>query len=181
MRQTKFYHSIFGRRAKTAEVDWEDVYEEVLPKVYNYFRYRFFDNSVAEELTSETMTRAWQSRGRYDAEKAAFSTWVLGIARFVAIDEFREHADQAFPLDDIEPISQDAFIEDQMESRQKIEELKTFLEQLSPQEQEIISLKYAGGLTNRAIAGLLEMSESNVGTMLHRCMKKLRTQLGETI
>ena len=54
--------------------------------------------------------------------------------------------------------------------------LHQLLSQLSIQEQDIIALKYGADFTNRAIADVLSISESNVGTILHRVIKKLKLQ-----
>jgi len=40
----------------------------------------------------------------------------------------------------------------------------------------LISLKYGGGLNNREIASLTGLTESNVGTILHRVVEDLRKQ-----
>jgi DNA-directed RNA polymerase specialized sigma24 family protein len=36
----------------TAEPDWDAVYAEQLPRVYNFFRYRFGNTADAEDLTA---------------------------------------------------------------------------------------------------------------------------------
>ncbi|MBK8027516.1 MAG: sigma-70 family RNA polymerase sigma factor [Chloroflexi bacterium] len=46
-------------------------------------------------------------------------------------------------------------------------------------ERELIALKYGAELTNRAIAEVTGLSESNVGTTLHRIIQKLRQQWDE--
>ena len=48
------------------------------------------------------------------------------------------------------------------------------LAQLPPRERELIALKYGGEMTNRAIVAVTGLSESNVGTILHRTIGKLR-------
>ncbi len=45
---------------------------------------------------------------------------------------------------------------------------------LDEREQELLALKYGGGATNRAIAEVTGLSESNVGTILHRAVATLR-------
>jgi len=52
--------------------------------------------------------------------------------------------------------------------------LGVLLAQLPPRERELIALKYGGAMTNRAIAAVTGLSESNVGTILHRTIGKLR-------
>ena len=72
-----------------AEVDWEAAYAELLPRVYNYFRYRFGNDTVAEDLTSRTFEKAWTQRARYRRDLAGVSTWLFSIARNAAVDHFR--------------------------------------------------------------------------------------------
>jgi RNA polymerase sigma-70 factor (ECF subfamily) len=52
--------------------------------------------------------------------------------------------------------------------------LGALLKQLPQREQEIVALKYGAEATNRAIAELTGLSESNVGTILHRLVQTLR-------
>ncbi len=70
-------------------VDWDAVYREEMPRVFNYFRYRGFERATAEDLTSATFEKAWRARDRYRRDRAAVSTWLLAIARNVAIDHLR--------------------------------------------------------------------------------------------
>jgi RNA polymerase sigma-70 factor (ECF subfamily) len=71
------------------KVDWESVYREEMPRVFSYFRYRGLERATAEDLTSATFEKAWRARDRYRRDRAAVSTWLLAIARNVAIDHFR--------------------------------------------------------------------------------------------
>ena len=74
---------------ETAELDWDRVYSEQLSRVFNYFRYRVLNRATAEDLTSTTFEKAWRARGRYRSDRASVGTWLLSIARNVAIDHFR--------------------------------------------------------------------------------------------
>ena len=48
------------------------------------------------------------------------------------------------------------------------------LAELPERDRELVSLKYGAGLTNRVIAKQLRLTETNVGTLLHRAVQKLR-------
>lgn len=67
--------------------------------------------------------------------------------------------------------------EEQLLRRERFRELYSALAALPEREQEIIALKFAGRLTNRQIAAVLNLSETNVGTTLYRAMHKLRERL----
>src|SRR5688572_22274576 len=72
-----------------AEPDWEQVYAEQLPRVLNFFRYRLADTADVEDLTARTFEKAWRARHGYRRDVAGFATWLLTIARNVAIDHWR--------------------------------------------------------------------------------------------
>jgi RNA polymerase sigma-70 factor (ECF subfamily) len=162
-----------GWVAPADEADWDALYAEQLPRVYNFFRYRVGDGPEAEDLTSVTFEKAWRARHRYRRDLAAFSTWLLTIARNVAIDHYRRARVQV-PLEEAEGVSAGASPEDLAVRRSDCERLSRLLGGLPAQKRELLALKYGAGMTNRAIARLTGLSESNVGTLLHRTIQELR-------
>jgi len=159
------------------EVDWDVVFREELPRVYRFFRYRVGDRTAAEDLTSRTFEKAWRARGRYRRDRAAVSTWLLAIARNVAIDHFRR-ARPEVALEDANP-RDDETPERAAVRQAELRRLSALLGALPPRERELLALKYGGGATNRAIAKLTGLSESNVGTILHRTVAALRAAWDE--
>jgi RNA polymerase sigma-70 factor (ECF subfamily) len=162
-----------------SDPDWNTLYRDLLPKVYNFFRYRVTDSMLAEDLTSITFKQAWQSRARYRDHRASFSTWLFTIARRVAADHFREHYARAeMDLDDAEQTSPDEDSPEQLaEDREEVERIRHLIQRLPEREQELIALKYGAGLSYQRIAELTGLSISNVGVILHRAIQRLREQL----
>ena len=158
----------------TQIIDWNAVYAEELPRVYNFFRYRVYDHQAAQDLTATTFEKAWRSRSQYRRDRSAFSTWLFTIARNVAIDYYRRRrVDVPLKAD----LPSDATpLDEAQQRRDDIRQLKRLLAPLPSRERELIALKYGAGLTNRAIARVTGLSETNVGTILHRLVKHLRTQ-----
>ena len=68
-------------RTSIEDINWDAVVSNELPRLYNYFRYRLGDESVAEDLTSVVLEKAWLKRHRYHKDRAAFSTWLFAIAQ----------------------------------------------------------------------------------------------------
>jgi RNA polymerase sigma-70 factor (ECF subfamily) len=132
--------------------------------------------SVAEDLTSNVFEKALVSFGRYRSEKASFSTWLFSIAHHTVADYYKvTRKRDKIPLEYIANNNVEANPEDAVSQQEELQRLHEFLSQLSQQEQDIISLKFGAELTNRQIAGLLNLSDSNVGVMVHRAIHKLRT------
>lgn len=166
---------IEARESVAAEVDWDAVFAEQLPGIYNFFRYRVGDGPVAEDLTSITFEKAWRARGRYRSDLAGFRTWLVSIARNVAVDHFRAARRHA-PLEAAAAVAGGATPEELAIARSDLDRLGRLLATLPARERELVALKYGAGLTNRVIAGLTGLSESNVGTVLHRVVADLRAR-----
>ena len=159
------------------------LYEEFLPKVFRYVRYRVNSEPVAEDLTSLVFDKALTNFERYSSDKASFSTWIFTIARNAVIDHYRVAGRRkTTSLEDmtVEIASGELTPDDAAVKREERERLNTCLSRLSRQEQELISLKFGAELNNRQIAGALGLSESNVGTRLYRAVRKLRDSYQET-
>lgn len=155
--------------------DWDVVYKQELPRIYNYFRYRLGDNNLAQDLTSITFEKAWRARERYRRDLAAFSTWLLTIARNVATDHLRRHRAE-LSYDVLRDVPSPDLPEEAYARRAELEALGALLARLSDRERELVALKYGAQLNNREIARQVGMSESNVGTTLHRIVSRLRAQ-----
>jgi RNA polymerase sigma factor (sigma-70 family) len=166
----------------TAEV-FSHLYEEHFPKVYRYISYQVTDSDVAEDLTSAVWEKALSKFQTYDSRRAAFSTWVLTIARNTVTDFFRENRKQQnMQIETIRSIQPNPSPDEAIVKEEEIRLLKSFVSRLSRQEQEIISFKFGSELTNREIAGTLGLSESNVAVIIFRAVRKLREQfLGEKL
>jgi RNA polymerase sigma-70 factor (ECF subfamily) len=149
-----------------------------MPRVYIFFRYRVGDDDLAEDLTSATFEKAWRGRARYRRDLAAFSTWLFTIARNVAIDHYRQRRVE-LPLDDLRERADDAGDQspDQLAERHdEFARLGALLAQRPERERELLALKYGAALTNREIARITGLTESNVGTILHRAVSSLRAE-----
>lgn len=166
---------VWGREHAAEDVDWDVVYAEQLPRVYNFLRYRVGDGPIAEDLTSITFEKAWRARNRYRRDLAGFGTWLMAIARNAAVDHFRSHRRHA-PLEAVAEVAGGATPEELAEQRSDLERLRRLLEGLPDRERELVALKYGAELTNRDIARLTRLSESNVGTLLHRTVQTLRAR-----
>jgi RNA polymerase sigma-70 factor (ECF subfamily) len=160
-------------RATAVDTDWDAVYTEQLPRVFNFFRYRFGNEALAEDLTSRTFEKAWTARARYRRDLAGFATWLISIARNVAVDHLRAQRPHV-PLEAAEHVPTKDTPHDEVARYSDIERLIALVAKLPQREQEVLALKYGAEATNRAIAELTGLSESNVGTILHRVVQTLR-------
>jgi RNA polymerase sigma-70 factor, ECF subfamily len=150
-----------------------ELYERTFPRVYAYVASLLRDGAMAEDVTAQTFERAYRKRGSYRASRGSMDAWLFGIARNAALDELRKRKRRATLEGDPED-SGARTPEDHAELALRREAVRAALASLDGQERDLIALKFAGGLSNGEIARVLRMSESNVGTRLHRTITKLR-------
>ncbi|MET0615317.1 MAG: sigma-70 family RNA polymerase sigma factor [Thermoleophilaceae bacterium] len=150
-----------------------ELYERIFPRVYAYVASLLRDRSAAEDVTAQAFERAYRRRRSYRAARGSMDAWVFGIARNAALDELRKRKRRAKLEGDPEDVHAPA-PEDHADLAARRETVRAALASLSGQDRDLIALKFAGGLSNGEIARVLRMSESNVGTRLHRTITKLR-------
>ena len=159
----------------TAEA-FGQLYEQYLPKVFQYISFRVGDRHMAEDLTSVVFEKALTKFQSYDSAKAAFSTWLFSIARNTVIDHYRASGkERSWKTESTADVpASDPSPEDEAVRSEEIRQLRSCLSLLGQTEKEIVSLKFASEMNNRQIAGMLGLSESNVGTIIYRAVRKLR-------
>jgi RNA polymerase sigma-70 factor (ECF subfamily) len=150
-----------------------ELYERTFPRVYAYVASLLRDRSAAEDVTAQAFERAYRKRLTYRASRGSMDAWVFGIARNAALDELRKRKRQAV-LEGEPEDTEGVLPEDEADLALRREAVRAALASLDGRERDLIALKFAGGLSNGEIARVLRMSESNVGTRLHRTITKLR-------
>lgn len=171
MTSTSNFAKYFDRA--TSSVDWETVYASELPRVFNFFRFSVGNDMLAEDLTAETFRKAWQNRQKFDQNRGAFSTWLFSIARRTAIDYFRSRKPE-LPFESISNLSANDLSEVTIQQNEELTRLTSILSQYPVREREIIALKYGAGCSNKEIASQIGISATNVSTLLHRILRKIR-------
>jgi RNA polymerase sigma-70 factor, ECF subfamily len=164
-------------QSKTQLADWGAIYESEISRIYNYFLYKVCDRDHAQDLTAITFERAWKARAQYQARLASPGTWLLGIARNILREDLRRNKvinNKEDLLDEKEKLPSKEDVEANFEEQQDKVLLQNLLLKLPEREHDLLALKYGGGLSNREISKVTGLSETNVGSILHRTVTTLR-------
>lgn len=148
-------------------------YSDYLPRVLNYMRLRVDDEALAQELTAGTFERAL-SRLHTLRDEGALGGWLFSIARTQVAGHYRRRRPQV-SLDSLADCpSPDPSVEGLVVQGEEWQVLCAALRMLSEREQEVIRLRFVAGLTNRAVARVMGLSEGNVAVILYRALSKVR-------
>lgn len=157
-----------------AEEQLVEIFNNYYPKIYAYYLSSIRHREQAQDLTGEVFFKVAASWQGYDPEKGAISTWIFTIARNLLRDYWRKKRHVEVELQEVAVHEDPA--ENLIEKENKLL-LNQALATLPRKEQELIALKYQAGLKNHQIADLTGLSQSNVGVILHRTLKKLQKMI----
>ena len=129
------------------------------------------------DLAQEIAAQLWRSFPRYDGERS-FSTWMYRIALNVAISHVRDshqRGQRDIPLDEQSPELADDNAFDH-EREQHVRLLHRFIRQQKPLDRALLLL-YLEERSQREMAEILGISETNVATKIGRLKQRLRDEL----
>ena len=153
---------------------FEQLYESHFDKIYRYIVLKVGNRADAEDITQQVFLNALESIGSYRWRGVPISSWLFRIAHNQVVDHFRRRSrEQTLPLD--ESRSRSSFDPVALAERNlKVEQLAAACTQLSEAQREVISLRFAGGLSVAETAQSMGKSEGAVKVMQHDALVKLR-------
>jgi RNA polymerase sigma factor (sigma-70 family) len=150
---------------------FEDVFEHHFDAVYGYLARRV-GADLARDLASETFTRAFAARRRFDAQRGDVRGWLFGIAHNLLRHHYRneERRLQALARLDVPDPGGD-------EPSPEEGRLAEALAGLSPEERDVLLLFAWADLSYEQLAAALEIPLGTVQSRLHRARVHVRAAL----
>jgi len=146
-------------------------------RVYGLAMTMLRDPALAEEVAQETFVRAWRYAPTYDARRGRVATWLLAIARNLAIDIAR--VKPAVPTDPAVLAAELGALEhDALPDVGERERVRGALAALPDDQRRALVLAVYGGRTAREISDLDSVALGTVKTRIRAAMLKLQASLG---
>jgi RNA polymerase sigma-70 factor (ECF subfamily) len=137
------------------------------------------DPGLAEDAVQESFLAVWRSAGRFVAERAKASTWILTLVHRRAVDVVRrEQPRRADPLDTA-PVSTEETTEEEAWLRLRRTRVQEALKQLPDKQREAIELAYYGGFTQSELADRLGEPLGTIKSRMFVGLARLRELLVE--
>jgi RNA polymerase sigma-70 factor (ECF subfamily) len=136
--------------------------------------------AIAEEIAQETFARAWEHAGAYDPRKGRVDTWLLTIARNLAIDARRVRRREIDSSDDTALLYL-ASNEPDPESRgvlaHESRRLYAAILDLPQEQRRVLMLTAFKGLSGKEISDVESIPLGTVKTRLRAAMMRLRSAM----
>jgi len=160
----------------------DELYERFASRVYGLGIVMLGGDAAAQDLVQDTFVKLWRSAGRYDAARGKLETWVLLVARSLAIDALRRRVLEARMLER-GGLSREASDEPGPDLRAEVADLseraRRAMAALTDGQRAALELAYFGGKTSAEVAELEGIPLGTAKTRIRTALLKLRDALEE--
>jgi RNA polymerase sigma-70 factor (ECF subfamily) len=163
---------------------FEELYEKYHHDIFNFLFYMVRNREQAEDLVQEVYIKVLRSYKRFKGESSE-KTWLLSIARHVAIDFFRKQKSRRRKILGKLDWSEEQLGDGQLLpeeiaiQKEEIQLLYRCLERCTIDQQLVIVLRFIQSLSITETAEALGWTESKVKTTQHRALKVLKKHMEE--
>ena len=163
-----------GDRAAAGEL-----FDHFHPRVYRYAMSKLKNEQEAEDVAAETFAKVLRDLDGFKWRGGGFEPWIFRIASNLVNDHFRRSAREQ-PRDEAlfsDAPSTDASPEEMAALGESIEEMQVLIERLTADQQEVLSLRFAGGLDTEETARVMGRKTNAVRQLQFRALETLRQRL----
>src|SRR5881397_1805817 len=176
--ETKRVRALVDRAQKGDRAALEELYLIHFDRIYSYLHVTVGNRHDAEDLTTQTFLKMLESIGKFRWASAPFSAWLFRIAHNLAMDHFRAsrrwQPEEAVPEPEPdESTSAEAGALDSIGRKSML----ALIDDLSGEQQQVLTLKFVFGFSNGEAATILGKSEGAVKSLQHRALVTLHKKL----
>ncbi|MBI2845573.1 MAG: sigma-70 family RNA polymerase sigma factor [Chloroflexi bacterium] len=154
------------------------LYDRYADRIYRYLYFRLGNAPAAEDLTAEVFVRAWEAIGGFDWHKGNFAGWLYRIAHNLLVDHFRTRH-ETLSLEKVQLGEGEIGATDRHLERGELQAvLQKALHRLTPEQQQVIVLRFMEGYSSGEVAEIMGKSNEAVRAMQYRALASLARILG---
>jgi RNA polymerase sigma-70 factor (ECF subfamily) len=160
----------------------EELYDRFASRVYGLGIVMLGNDATAQDLVQDTFVKLWRSADRFDARRGKLETWVLLVARSLAIDALRRRVLDARSMERIgvqREASSEAGPDEIAETEDLADRARRAMASLSDGQRAALELAYFGGKTSAEVAELEGIPLGTAKTRIRTALLRLREALEE--
>ena len=156
----------------------EELYLIHFDRIYSYLHVSVGNRHDAEDLTTQTFLKMLEKIGTFKWRSAPFSAWLFRIAHNLAMDHFRAHR-RWQPEEEVPEVPGEEEPSAELVAMQQIgrESMSKLIEELSPEQQQVLTLKFVFNFPNAEVATILGKTEGAIKSLQHRALVSLQKQI----
>jgi len=176
--ETKRVRALVDRAQKGDRSALEELYLIHFDRIYSYLHVSVGNRHDAEDLTTQTFLKMLESIGKFRWQSAPFSAWLFRIAHNLAMDHFRA-TKRWQPEEEVPEPEPDESTSAEAGALESIgrKSMLDLIEDLSPEQQQVLTLKFVFNFANAEAATILGKTEGAIKSLQHRALVSLQKQL----
>lgn len=163
------------RRSVKDPAAFKSIYESYFNRIFRFVYHRVGEKEPAADLTQQVFLNALSNIHKYQFRGLPFSSWLFRIAVNQCNDFFRQNKKMRLViLEDvnIRELYDDLTEEQSWEEWEK--KLPLVLERLSPEDLQLIELRYLEQRPFKEVSEILGITESNTKVRTYRILEKMK-------
>ena len=156
---------------------FEELYEENYKIVYGYLLSLSKNETISEDLTSDTFLKAFEKISTFKGNSKT-STWLCQIAKNEYLQYLRKHK-KTDSIEECSDIADTERIEDIVQDKTMAITIHKLLHELEEPYKEVFVLKVFAELGYKDIACIFEKTETWARVTYHRARLKIIERLGD--
>ena len=166
------------RDAKHGDTEaFETLYKEYYTPLFRYIKSRIKNKEDAEDITQSVFMKIWNGLPNWNEKHTSPLAFFFYVARNIIIDTFRKKSYQEIISDEVVVShiekSEDYIHDTHIDTEKDL--IRQYLQKLSQEQQEILSLIYTNDLSYKEISEITNKKEEAIRQTHSRAIKKLRT------
>jgi len=158
--------------------DFSEIYDKYIEKIYRFIFLKVNSQDIAEDLTSETFLRVFESFKTNNIENP--QAFLYRVARNLVTDHYREKGrTQIVSADYVSVVDPEENLEKKAILNSDMEQVRFALNSLKEDYQNVIVWYYLDDLPIVEVARMLDRSEEATRVLLHRALKALKNEIKE--
>jgi RNA polymerase sigma-70 factor, ECF subfamily len=156
----------------------EELYLIHFDRIYSYLHMTVGNKHDAEDLTTQTFLKMLESIGKFRWQSAPFSAWLFRIAHNLSMDHFRARR-RWQPEEEVPEVPGEEEPSAELQAMQSIgrQSMLELIEGLSPEQQQVLTLKFVFNFPNGDVATILGKTEGAIKSLQHRALVSLQKQI----
>lgn len=168
------------KNKKEDALEWTyDNYMPFVKRIVYDVLIKFNDNGIIEECINDVFISVWNNIDKFDGDKDKFRNWIGAIAKFKAIDYYRNLSKKNEEELNDELLLNDNSLDDELITKERKEEILNLLNVLEETDRKIFIMKYFFGMKAEEISKKLNITKNAVDGRIYRNKKKLKIKAEE--
>ena len=170
-------HALLERAKQYDEAALGELYDLYAPRIYAYVYRRVSNPHLAEDLTGDVFVRVIQAVQSERFWHTSFQAWLYRIAHNLVVDYYRRRPSAVESELDERIIAAEDDLASAVADRLSHRHLCTAINRLTPDQQQVLALRFGEGMTARETAKVMDKSTGAVEALQHRALAALRRVL----